>query len=281
VTGRPPDFGGFSEVDRTGAPETYAGYLDGVRDIDAVAEWKERSFGLLEPRPGAHLLDVGCGTGDDVLALADRMRPGGRATGVDASAAMIDEARRRAGPREDVAFLVGDVARLPLADASVDGCRAERTLQHVAHPGLAVAEMVRVTRPGRRVVAAEPDWGTLVIDAEDREVTRAVAAAAAERVRSGTVGRTLRGLVVRAGLTEVGVTARTLVVTDRQAAETLLDIGGAAARAVAGGSIAADRVRAWIAGLDQAAASDRFLAALTAFMAWGRVPDGPRGAGRA
>ena len=281
MTGRPPDFGGFSEVDDTGAAESYAGYLDGVRGMDAVAEWKERSFGLLEPRPGAHLLDVGCGTGDDVLALADRVRPGGRATGIDASAAMIEEARRRAGSRDDVAFAVGDAARLPLADAAVDGCRAERTLQHVERPGLAVAEMARVTRPGGWVVAAEPDWATLVIDADDREVTRAVAASATDRVRSGAVGRTLRGLLVGAGLGEVGVAARTLVVTDRGAAETLLDIGGAAERAVDAGLIAADRAAAWISALDQAAAADRFLAALTAFMAWGRVPGGPRGADRA
>jgi SAM-dependent methyltransferase len=281
VTGRPPDFGGFSEVDETGAAESYAGYLDGVRGIEAVAEWKERSFALLAPRPGAHLLDVGCGTGDDVLALADRVRPGGRATGIDASAAMIDEARRRAGSREDVAFAAGDAAGLPLADATVDGCRTERTLQHVERPDLAVAEMVRVTRPGGWVVAAEPDWATLVIDADDPEVTRAVVAAATDRVRSGTVGRTLRGLLVGAGLSGVGIAARTLVVTDRAAAETLLDIGGAAARALEDGLIAADRARAWTAGLDQAAAADRFLAALTAFMAWGRVPDGPRGAGRA
>ena len=281
MTGRPPDFGGFSEVDRTGAAEAYAGYLDGVRGMDAVAEWKERSFGLLEARPGAHLLDVGCGTGDDVLALAARVHPGGRATGIDASGAMIDEARRRAGSREDVAFSVGDAARLPLADATVDGCRAERTLQHVERPEVAVAEMVRVTRPGGRVVAAEPDWGTLVFDAEDLEVTRAVAAAAAQRLRSGTVGRALRGMLVGAGLREVSVTARTLVVTDRRAAETLLDIGGAAARAVEGGLIAPDRARAWTAGLDRAAAEGRFLAAMTAFMAWGRAPGGHRGAGRA
>ena len=87
-------------------------------------------------------------------------------------------------------------------------------------------------------------------------------------------------MMVGAGLSEVGVTARTLVVTDRQTAEMLLDIAGAAARAVENGSIAADRARAWAAGLDQAAGSDRFLAALTAFMAWGRVPGGPRGEGQ-
>ena len=118
-------------------------------------------------------------------------------------------------------------------------------------PGLAVAEMARVTRPGGWVVAAEPDWATLVIDAEDREVTRAVAASATDRVRSGAVGRTLRGLLVGAGLVEVGVAARTLVVTDRGAAETLLDIGGAAERAVEAGLIAADRGAAWSPALDR------------------------------
>lgn len=281
MSGRPPDFGGFSEVDRTGAAETYTGYLDGVRGIEAVAEWKERSFGLLDPLPGAHLLDVGCGTGDDVLSLADRVRPGGRATGIDASAAMIDEARRRAGAREDVTFAVGDAARMPLADDVMDGCRAERTLQHVERPDLAVAEMARVTRPGGWVVAAEPDWATLVVDDGDPEVTRAVVIAATERVRSGAVGRTLRGLLVAEGLSEVGVAARTLVLTDRGAAETLLDLGGAAARAVETGLVTADRARAWTERIDQAAAADRFLAALTAFMAWGRVPGGPPGAGRA
>ena len=189
---------------------------------------------------------------------------------------MIDEARRRAGSRRDVGFAVGDAARLPLADAAVDGCRAERTLQHVERPDLAVAEMVRVTRPGGWVVAAEPDWATLVVDAGDPEATRAVVAAATERVRSGTVGRTLRGLLVGAGLREVGVAARTLVVTDRRAAETLLDIGGAAARAVEHGLIGADRAGAWTAGLDRSAAADRFLAALTAFMAWGPSQAGLR-----
>jgi SAM-dependent methyltransferase len=278
--GRPPDFGGFAEVDRTGAAGAYAGYLDGVRGIEAVAEWKERSFALLDPRPGAHLLDVGCGTGDDVLALAARVRPGGRVTGIDASAAMIEEARRRAGPADDVTLIVGGAEDLPLPDAVMDGCRAERTLQHVGRPAAAAAEMVRVTRPGGRVVVAEPDWGTLVVDADDLEATRAVALAALERVRSGAVGRALRGMLVEAGLTEVGVAARTLVVTDRGAGETLLDLGGAAARAGERGLIAPERAEAWTAALEEAAARGRFLAALTAFMAWGRVPPAPRASPR-
>jgi SAM-dependent methyltransferase len=268
--GRPPQFGGFSDVDATGDAPDYADYLDAVRGLDAVAEWKERSFALLEPRPGAVLLDVGCGAGNDVRALAARVAPGGRAIGVDASEAMIEEARRRGGGPA-VEFRVADVANLGLADASVDAARCERVLQHVDRPEDAVAEMARVVRTGGRVVAAEPDWGTLVVDPGDADTGREVARAAAERVRSGTVGRRLRGMLIDAGLVEVDVTARVLVVTGAASAAMLFDIGGALEHALASGRVTAAAADAWREEAARAESAGRHLAAMTAFMAWGRV----------
>lgn len=264
---RPPEFGGFSDVDASGAAEEYARYLDAARGLGAVAEWKERSFALLEPRAGDVLLDVGCGTGDDARALAERVAPGGRVIGVDASAAMVEEARRR-GAGAGAEFRVADAARLGLADASVDGARCERTLQHLARPAEAVAEMARVVRPGGRVVAAEPDWATLVADPGDPDVCREVARAAVARVRSGTVGRALRGLLLAAGLQGVGVVARTLVVTGADSAELVFGLAGALDAAVAAGRVSPAEAERWRAD----GAGDR-LAAMTAFMAWGTVTE--------
>ena len=269
--GRPPEFGGFSDVDATGEPGGYAGYLDAVRDVGAVAEWKERSFALLEPRPGAVLLDVGCGTGDDARALAARVAPGGRVIGIDASAEMIGEARRR-GPAAGLDLRVGDAARLDLPDGVVDGARAERTLQHLDRPEAAVAELARVVRPGGRVVLAEPDWGTLVVDPGDPALGRALARSAAERVRSGTVGRRLRGLLVAAGLAEVEVAARVLLVADAARARLLFDLDGALEHAVAAGRVERAVADSWRADVDRAAGEGCHLAAMTAFMAWGRLP---------
>ena len=272
----PPELGGFSDVDGTRTPDAYADYLDAVRGVPAVAEWKERSFVALRPRPGAALLDVGCGTGDDVLALAPRVAPGGRVTGVDASAAMIAEARRRAAGRidVDVEFALGDASRLGLPDGSVDGARAERVLLHTGRPADVVVEMARVVRAGGRVVAAEPDWGTLVIDAAgsdyDTDAGRAVAAVAAGRFRSPFVGRTLRRLLIEAGLEAVEVAARTLVVTDRARAEGLFGLTAAARSAVDEGHLSQDRARGWLDGLARAGATGRLLVAMTAFMAAGR-----------
>ena len=266
-----PDLGGFADVDATGDARAYGRYLERVGEVPAVAEWKERSLALLEPRPGAVLVDVGCGTGDDALALAARVVPGGRVIGVDASAAMVEAARARADAAGlAVEFRVGDVRRLDLPDAAVDGCRAERVLQHLDHPGAAIAEMARVLRPGGRLVVAEPDWGTLVVDPGAPDVVRAVAAAACRRMRSGAVGRALPRLLAEAGLQGVDVAARTLVLRDLKTAEGILDLAGAAAAAVASGALAERAARGWADELRGADARGRLLVAMTAFMARGR-----------
>ncbi|MGD9571428.1 MAG: methyltransferase domain-containing protein [Thermoleophilia bacterium] len=266
----PPDLGGFADVDRSGSPEALAGYLDAVRDVAAVGEWKRRSFDLLDPRPGAVLLDLGCGTGEDVLALADRVAPGGRALGIDRSATMIVEARRRAGGRSDVGFLQGDALDLPLPDADVDGARAERVLLHVEDPADVIAEMMRVLRPGGRIVVAEPDWSTLVVDAPLPEAGRAIAVAAAGRFRSPFVGHTLRRLLRAAGAADVTVAARTLLIHDPDAAEGLFQFADAAARAVAEGHLDQATADAWRAGVRATGRSGDLLVAMTAFMAAGR-----------
>lgn len=229
----PPELGGFTDVDGSGRPEAYAAYLDGAREVEAVRRWKERSFEALDPRPGAVLMDVGCGTGDDVLRLAELV-PGGRVVGVDPSERMLAEGHRRATaaaadapPPAAVEFVRGVVPGLPAADGSLDGVRAERTLLHVADPGAAMADMARALRPGGRLVVAEPDWGTLVVDAEPPDAAEAAAAAAAEGFRSPRVGRSLHRLARAAGLVDVEIAGRTLVVTDPAQAVVLFGLGDA------------------------------------------------------
>ena len=111
-------------------------------------------------------LEVGCGSGADALGLASRFRVS--VTGVDVSGAMVDEARRR-GLRD---AYVASAEALPFADSSFDGCWADRVFQHLSDPDAALAEMVRVTRPGGRIVVADPDYDTQVVDVPDQELAR-------------------------------------------------------------------------------------------------------------
>jgi arsenite methyltransferase len=83
---------------------------------------------LAELRPGEVVLDLGSGGGIDVLLSARRVGPSGFAYGLDMTDAMLELARRNAeeAGAENVVFLKGEIAAIPLPDASVDVIRLQR-----------------------------------------------------------------------------------------------------------------------------------------------------------
>jgi len=98
----------------------------------------------------ARVLDLACGTGDLAFAAARRVAAG-TMVGIDASAAMIDLARRRADAErrhDTVRFVVGDISFLDDADASADAIIAGYALRNVPDHERVIAEIARVLKPG-------------------------------------------------------------------------------------------------------------------------------------
>ena len=152
--------GGFSAVDRAADPVAYVQYLGTVSGMEATQVYKRQSFALLDGKPGARLLDVGCGTGDDAWALASMVGEGGLVIGIDSRETMIAEAVRRSkGSDLGLELRVGDVHRLDFPDATFDGCRTDRTLQYVDDPRAALAEMIRVICAGARILGQRAGLG--------------------------------------------------------------------------------------------------------------------------
>ena len=143
-----------------------------TRDIDLLTSpalthlrdrWWDASFtafvrDTLRPRPGEHVLEVGCGAGIADLMLG-LLEPGSvRYCGIDIKPARVREARGAArdhGLRLDLA--VADVRGIPFRAATFECTFAIGVLQHVAGASHAVAELARVTRPNGRVLLVEPD----------------------------------------------------------------------------------------------------------------------------
>ena len=73
----------WTDLDRMHDAQSVATYLDRATAQESVHAYKAQSFALLAPKAGAALLEVGCGTGMDVRALATMVAPGGRVVGVD------------------------------------------------------------------------------------------------------------------------------------------------------------------------------------------------------
>jgi ubiquinone/menaquinone biosynthesis C-methylase UbiE len=110
---------------------------------------KRTSFIQAHVRPGARVLDVGCGTG----TLAARVREAGfQVAGVEPSAGMLDVLRQRAPGIEAVR---GSGSAVPFGDGQFDLAYSVAVMHHIAHPDLVrrtVVEMVRVVRRGGLVL---------------------------------------------------------------------------------------------------------------------------------
>jgi SAM-dependent methyltransferase len=202
VRAKDPHGLGYGQVDHDQNVSFHVATMEMTSRWESIRSLRAWERAELRLRPGERLLDVGCGLGDTTLALADAVAPGGEVVGVDASRAMLAEARRRARDRADsVRFTVGDATRLDEPDASFDVVRCERTLQWVADPQTAVREMARVLRPGGRLSLVDTDWSTLELAVGDPSVTEAVRAGLrTERNRPSNVGRRLGALARAAGL---------------------------------------------------------------------------------
>lgn len=143
---------------RTHARNVYDLSSRWYRFVEEPFERRARTAGLdlLRVRRGERVLELGCGVGGALVALARAAGPEGRVVGLDLSPGMISQASarlRRAGLTDRAALLVGDATSIPWPDASFDALFMAFTLELFDTPEipLVLAECRRVLLPGGRV----------------------------------------------------------------------------------------------------------------------------------
>lgn len=260
----------FETVNKIKSAAEAIRFLDGADSLGFIQDCKRSMRALCPAMPGQHVLDVGCGVGQEVRTLAGAVGPRGRVVGVDLGEAIIDEAQRRfAGSGLPVEFRVGNAGGLDFPNDSFDLARAERVIEYVDDPRAMLAEMVRVIRPGGSVLLFDFDYRGSIVDASDRTLSRRIDQIVIASVPNGEIGAQLPRLCREAGLENIRVLPRMCSVPFFVYAA----MTKAATRdALAAGTLSAEEFRRWWDEMETAERNGRFFATFSGFVVTGRKP---------
>lgn len=134
------------------SPEEAQRLLAQQRNSEAL-----RLLGMTGLEPGARALDAGCGPGAITEAMAELVGERGQVTALDLSQERLLEARRLCAHRPNVSLVQADVRSTGLPQDSFDYTFCQFVLQYLPDRHLAVQELVRLTRPGGKVVLSDID----------------------------------------------------------------------------------------------------------------------------
>lgn len=166
-----PDLSGFRNPSAADSG-ALAAFLSNWAALPEAAERYRLKYELLNVKSGETVLDLGCGAGDDLVRFGQFAGASGRVVGVDINEAMIATARERVAelgmPQVETRHI--EPGPLPFADMSFDAVHTERVLMHVPDIDPTIREIVRVLRPGGRVVACELDRASVVWDLPDLDL---------------------------------------------------------------------------------------------------------------
>jgi demethylmenaquinone methyltransferase/2-methoxy-6-polyprenyl-1,4-benzoquinol methylase len=126
-----------------------------VLSLGQDRRWRHQVIDAVDPRPGELVLDLAAGTGTSSQPFLDR---GARVVPCDFSVGML-RVGKRAKPH--LPFVAGDGTRLPFADGTFDAVTISFGLRNIVDPDAGLRELLRVTRPGGRLVVCEfssPTW---------------------------------------------------------------------------------------------------------------------------
>jgi demethylmenaquinone methyltransferase/2-methoxy-6-polyprenyl-1,4-benzoquinol methylase len=126
-----------------------------VLSLGMDRRWRHDVIDAVDPQPGERVLDLAAGTGTSSQPFVER---GAAVVPCDFSVGMLRVGKQH---RPHLLFAAGDGTRLPFADATFDAVTISFGLRNIVDPDAGLAEMLRVTRPGGRLVVCEfssPTW---------------------------------------------------------------------------------------------------------------------------
>ena len=259
---------GFKDVDGSDALDTYAACLSFLDSLEFYQRYKEETYRLLGLQNGDIVLDAGCGLGYDLYRMAERVFPNGKAVGVDASVAFLDEAKKdRRYSVLNVELCRADLKALPFENDYFTHSRIDRVLQHIPEPQKALDELARTLGRSGMLLAYDNDWRSFSIDTADSSITQKIESLWSNAFANPRIGTELPELLRRAGLSEIEVYPLTSVIRDFETAERVYDLTSTLQKLIESKRVTEDEVKRWIGSAKE---EREFRVTLDSFIVTGR-----------
>lgn len=249
----------FRSVDSADT-EKLGNCLERIDSLAAFRPYKEASYRALDLQPNSKIADAACGLGFDLIRLAERV-PEGEVTGFDISQEFIDRAIRRTEGCDRIVVRRGDLRELDCPDAFFDGVRVDRSLQHIDDLDAAISEIVRITKEGGKIVAAEPDWSSFRISSSDTKISSLIEEEFSSNIRNPELGIQLADRL-GAHLEICENTVHAVLLRSRDEVEIVYDLTHTVERSTSKGLLDKEAAEAFLKDLLNRAAQGTFHALL-------------------
>ena len=238
----------------------------------------------LRASAGESILDLGSGPGFLACELAQEVGATGRIVAVDISPDMNSIASKRiaaAGLGDRVDILEGDATALAFADAVFEAAVSTQVIEYLAEPDAALHQLLRVLRPGGRLVIIDTDWDSLVWAATDRRRAARIAAAWNEHLPDPYLPRSLAPRLRAAGFEVREIRIVPILNTAYDATTFSYNIAPLIAAFVPGrGGVSEDEATEWLNDLAELQQQGRYFFSVNRYLFAASRPQGggPRSA---
>jgi len=188
--------------------------LTRLYESEGMRRRQDTAISAAAPSPGDHVVDLGCGPGFYLKPLADLVGPTGRVTAVEPSPDMRASASSRFGDSGVVSIADGSAFSISLDDETVDVVLSVQVFEYIDDISRALAEVLRVLKPGGRALIWDSDWSTVSCHNSDEQRHRSVMSAWDHHLADANLPRTLAPAMRRAGFSDVSIATHAFTLTD-------------------------------------------------------------------